>query len=61
MSLRDFQTATNAFRDNELHTFQIAWRSWDTQMATTEVTGKNGHKYKKFVPEPNEDEMWASS
>lgn len=61
MSLRDFQTATNAFRDNELHTFQIAWRNWDAQMATTEVTGKNGHKYKKFVPEPNEDEMWASS
>jgi len=61
MSVRDFHTATHAFRDNELHTFQIAWRNWDAQVAMVEVTGKNGHKYKKFVPEPNEDEMWASS
>jgi hypothetical protein len=59
MSLRDFQTDTHAFRDNEMHVFQTAWRNWDAQMATTEVTGKNGQKYKKFIPEPNEDEMWT--
>src|SRR5256885_16756033 len=33
MSLRDFQTATNAVRDNEIHTFQIAWRQLGAPIA----------------------------
>jgi putative DNA primase/helicase len=60
MSVRDFQTMTNAYRDNDLQTFNGAWRNWEQQVVSVDVIAKNGHKYKKFVPVPNEDEMWAS-
>jgi hypothetical protein len=59
MSLRDFQTDTLAYKDNELHVFQTAWRNWSAQMATTQVKGKNGQTYEKFVAEPDEGEMWT--
>lgn len=58
-SLRDFQTETGAYRDNELHTFNSAWRNWESsQLANVNVTAKNGHQYPKFVPVPDEDEVW---
>lgn len=59
MSVRDFQNATNAFRDNELHTFQVAWTNWGAQVSSVKVKGKNGQEYKKFVPEPDETDVWA--
>jgi hypothetical protein len=60
MSLRDFQTQSNAFRDNEVHVFNQAWRNYhDAWLAKTRVTGANGHMYEKFVPFPREDETWA--
>lgn len=58
-SLRDFQTDTNAYRNNEIVTFNIAWSNWKSQMATTKAKAANGHMYDKFVPMPNEDETWA--
>jgi hypothetical protein len=58
-SQRDFQTETGAYRDNELHTFNTAWRNWESsQLASVQVTAKNGHQYPKFVPIPDEDENW---
>lgn len=62
MSIRDFQTDTNAYRDNEIATFNIAWRNFHVDhLATVEVTAKNGHKYTKYVPMPYEDEMWCAT
>jgi Bifunctional DNA primase/polymerase, N-terminal len=60
MSLRDFQTQSNAFRDNEVHVFNQAWRNYhEAWLAKTRVTGANGHLYEKFIPVPREDETWA--
>lgn len=59
MSLRDFQTATNAFRDNEMQVFNTAWRNFERDwLVKVGVKGKNGQTYEKFVPMPYEDEMW---
>ncbi len=61
MSIRDFQTDTNAYRDNELVTFNTAWRNFHgDHLATFEVTARNGHKYMKYLPMPYEDETWAT-
>ena len=60
MSTRDFQTDTNAFRDNDLVIFNQAWRNWrDDHLAKRPVTGRNGQKYEKWVPMPYEDETWS--
>lgn len=60
-SVRDFQTQTNAFRDNELQVFNNAWRNYEKDhLWKVKVKAKNGQTYDKFVPLPNEDEMWAS-
>jgi Bifunctional DNA primase/polymerase, N-terminal len=60
MSLRDFQTQSNAFRDNEIHVFNQAWRNYQEAWLTkVRVTGANGHVYDKFMPVPREDETWA--
>jgi hypothetical protein len=46
MSLRDFQTQSNAFRDNEIHVFNQAWRNYhEAGLAKARVTGANGHLY----------------
>jgi hypothetical protein len=60
VSLRDFQTDTNAYRDNELHFFQTAWRSWESQLKPVKVTKANGHEYDKFIPKPweHEEDTW---
>jgi hypothetical protein len=61
LSQRDFMTATNAYRDNDIHTFNNAWRHWEgALLASVPVTGGNGQKYTKFVPMPNEDEVWKT-
>jgi hypothetical protein len=59
-SLRDFQTLTNAFRDNELHTFDRAWTSFKGHVAEVMVTAGNGQKYQKWVPMPYENEVWQT-
>jgi putative DNA primase/helicase len=60
MSLRDFQTQSNAFRDNEIHVFNQAWRNYhEAWLTKVLVTGANGHVYDKFMPVPREDETWA--
>jgi hypothetical protein len=58
-SLRDLQTDTRAYANNELHIFNQAWSNWKGQMAITRVQAANGHSYDKFVPVPNENETWA--
>lgn len=59
MSERDFQTDTLAYKENDLQSFNTAWRNFSAHVAKTAVTGKNGHTYQKFIPEPNEDEVWV--
>jgi hypothetical protein len=58
-SVRDFQIATNAYRDNEVQTFNTAWRNWEAQIFKVSVAAKNGHVYPKFIPEPDENESWT--
>jgi putative DNA primase/helicase len=54
-SRRDYERATNAYRDNEEHIFS---RAWDTHVKVhlKEVTIRksNGQEYQKFVPVPQE-------
>jgi hypothetical protein len=57
-SIRDFQTMTHAFRDNELHTFERAWKSLSEHVTPVGVVAGNGQKYQKWVPMPYENEMW---
>jgi len=59
MSERDFQTGTLAYYENDLQTFNAAWRNFAAHVAKTTVVGKNGHSYPKFIPEPNEDDFWV--
>jgi hypothetical protein len=62
MTKRDFQTLSHAFRDNEEHTFEQAWRSFHKDwLRAVSITGANGHQYEKFVPVPREDETWLST
>ena len=59
MSLRDLQTESHSFRDNEGHIFNRAWSAFHEEWLTkVHVTGANGHTYEKFVPVPREDETW---
>jgi hypothetical protein len=59
LSERGFMTATNAYRDNDVHTFKMAWRHWEgALLASVHITGGNGQKYTKFVPMPEENEVW---
>jgi putative DNA primase/helicase len=59
-SNRDFQTLTNAFRDNEVHTFERAWKSLSDHVTPVAVIAGNGQKYQKWVPMPYEHEMWLT-
>ena len=61
MSVRDFQTDTHAFRDNELVVFNNAWRNYEKDhLWKVKVKARNGQTYEKFIPMPGEDEMWAA-
>ena len=51
-SIRDFQTLTHAFRDNELHTFDRAWKSMSDHLTQVTVVVANGQKYPKWIPLP---------
>lgn len=59
MSIRDYQTDTNAFRDNEVQTFMQAWRIFFGQHLVKVLTrARNGQLYEKYLPMPFEDESW---
>ncbi len=51
MSKRDFQKATNAGRDSELHIFNRAWQAYagDYLYGVT-IPRTNGQDYLKFLP-----------
>jgi putative DNA primase/helicase len=55
-SERDFETATHAYRDNELHIFKRAWdayyRKW---LQPVTVKRANGRDYLKYLPKPIEE------
>jgi hypothetical protein len=60
MALRDFMTSSNAWRDNEAHIFNQAWKAVMTGgiFKLVSVKGANGQMYQKYVPAPLEDETW---
>jgi hypothetical protein len=59
MSMRDYQTDTHAYRDNEVQTFMQAWRVFNEQhMVAVLSLGKNGQMYEKFLPMPYEHETF---
>jgi hypothetical protein len=50
-SRRDFETETNAYRDNELHLFERAWNVHSpVWLEKVKVRKANGREYLKFVP-----------
>jgi hypothetical protein len=58
MSFRDLMTATNAYRENEGHVFERAWKANGKLFVGVPVLGANGHTYDKYVPMPLEHETW---
>jgi hypothetical protein len=51
MSRRDFETATNAYRDNEVHWFSTAWKNFQPQwLQLIQVKKQNGRSYGKYIP-----------
>jgi RepB DNA-primase from phage plasmid/Primase C terminal 1 (PriCT-1) len=50
-SRRDFETLTNAYRDNEAHIFERAWNAHcSTWLRKVVIEKSNGQKYDKFLP-----------
>jgi putative DNA primase/helicase len=55
-SERDFETATHAYRDNELHIFRRAWEAYHQRwLQRVTVKRSNGITYVKYLPKRNED------
>jgi RepB DNA-primase from phage plasmid len=51
MSRRDYENATHAFRDNEAHIFERAWRVYEpVRLAKVKVRKLNGREYDKYLP-----------
>ena len=52
LSRRDYETLTNACRDNEEHLFEKAWMTHSrVHLMDVEIKRANGQKYKKFLPQ----------
>jgi Bifunctional DNA primase/polymerase, N-terminal len=55
-SRRDFERESNAYRDNETHIFDRAWKvhapHW---LKPVTITYSNGRKFDKFLPKPEDD------
>jgi len=52
LSRRDYETLTNAYRDNEEHLFEKAWMTHSrVHLMEVEIRKANGQKYKKFLPQ----------
>jgi len=59
VSVRDLQTKTHAFDNNELDPFNRAWNLFGkAHMVCVKFKAANGQFYTKFAPMPQEDEMW---
>jgi hypothetical protein len=51
LTRRDYETLTNAYRDNEEHLFEKAWMTHSrVHLSEVQVQKTNGQKYKKFLP-----------
>jgi hypothetical protein len=61
LSLRDLMTQTMAYKENDLPSFNQAWKAAATFWLECKVTGTNGHIYKKYVPMPEETDGWLSA
>jgi hypothetical protein len=58
-SLRDFQTETYAYKENELDTFRRAWDSYGkAHLVCVKSVAANGQTYTKYAPMPYEHEVW---
>jgi hypothetical protein len=52
LSRRDFETLTHAYRDNEGHIFERAWRTYEpTWLTAVKIKKANGQEYIKFLPQ----------
>jgi putative DNA primase/helicase len=59
LSLPQLMTQTLAYKENDLPTFNQAWKAMTPFFLKCNVTSKkNGHVYEKFVPRPDEDDTW---
>jgi putative DNA primase/helicase len=51
LSRRDFETLSNAYRDNETHIFERAWRAFEpTWLMAVKIRKANGQEYIKYLP-----------
>jgi hypothetical protein len=51
LSRRDFETASNSYRDNEGHIFERAWNPFlKTHLMPIKIKGRNGREYTKYIP-----------
>jgi hypothetical protein len=53
-SRRDFETAANAYRNNEVHIFERAWNSLQSRLEPIPFKKGNGQTYQKFIPSSDE-------
>ncbi len=54
-SRRDYEKATNAFRDNEEHIFAKAWETHSrVHLQKVQVERANGQRYEKYLPMPED-------
>jgi hypothetical protein len=51
LSRRDYETKTNAYRDNEEHLFARAWETHrPVHLDEVDVPKANGRVYKRYLP-----------
>lgn len=58
LSKRDLATMTQAYKEADLSTFNQAWNSMKSFWTPVGVKANNGHTYAKYVPMPEEHDMW---
>ena len=52
---RDYMTKTNAYRNNEDHIFNTAWRSHVSDfLIEVKIPAGNGRFYEKYLPVPHD-------
>jgi hypothetical protein len=58
VSKRDLATMTLAYKEADLMTFNQAWNSMKSFWTPVNLMADNGQTYAKFVPMPEEHDMW---
>jgi hypothetical protein len=58
LSKRDLATMTQAYKEADLSTFNQAWNSMKSFWTPVNIRANNGHTYAKYVPMPEEQDMW---